>query len=227
MEFLKSQLTGFGRFETKFFICAVFFVIFLSFITNDSKIALVSAICGIGYTIFAGKGKIICYFIGITGSICYCYLAFKNAFFGNLLLWGLYYLPMEIIGIFQWKKYINKEKSEIYKTKLSKNERIVYFSLTLICSFILCGILFLTGGKTPLFDGITTSFSVLGQLLTVKRCIEQWYVWFFVNLFSLIMWITAYLNGSDCLATVYMWGIYLILSVYFLKLWKKEINAVS
>ena len=51
-------------------------------------------------------------------------------------------------------------------------------------------------GKTPYIDSFTTIFSIFGQILTVKRCVEQWYVWFFVNLISLIMWIYAYINGS-------------------------------
>ena len=62
-------------------------------------------------------------------------------------------------------------------------------------------------------------------MLTVKRCIEQWYVWFFVNLLSLIMWIFAYLNASNCFATIIMWAVYLVLSIYFLQVWKKEINV--
>ena len=67
-------------------------------------------------------------------------------------------------------------------------------------------------------------FSILGLFLTVKRCIEQWYVWIIVNGLSAIMWIIAYTHGSNCFATVLMWLIYFILSFYFLYNWKIEIN---
>jgi nicotinamide mononucleotide transporter len=78
--------------------------------------------------------------------------------------------------------------------------------------------------KNPIFDSITTIFSIFGLLLTVKRCIEQWYVWIVVNGLSAIMWIQAYLNGSNCFATVIMWVTYFILAVYFLKNWEKDIQ---
>jgi nicotinamide mononucleotide transporter len=82
----------------------------------------------------------------------------------------------------------------------------------------------MTGDTQPIIDSITTVFSIFGMFLTVKRCIEQWYVWIIVNFLTLIMWIFAYINNSNCLATVLMWLTYLILAIYFLIIWKKEIK---
>ncbi len=223
-ELIKPEFENFGRYEKIFFPAVILVIILISVIMQDSKIALVSAVCGISYTILAGKGRISCYFIGITGTLCYSYLSFINGFFGNLLLYALYYLPMEVIGIFKWKKHLKKETREIKKTKLSNKERILYSFSALILSVIFSLILKITGDFKPFIDGTTTIFSIFGQFLTVRRCIEQWYIWFFVNLMSLIMWILAYINGSNCLATVLMWIVYLILSVYFLKEWEKELK---
>ena len=226
---IKSEFSDFGQKERIIFPLLICFIIILSIITKDNKIALISAICGISYTILAGKGKVSCYFLGITGTICYSYLAFKNGFYGNLLLYSLYYLPMEIIGIFKWSKHLKKESREIIKTKLSKKERIIYFSITIAASILLWIGLNIFGGETAILDSTATVFSVLGQLLTVKRCIEQWYIWFIVNMISLIMWIIAYINGSNCLATIVMWFVYVILAIYFLRNWEKEfqINAAK
>ena len=132
---------------------------------------------------------------------------------------------MEIIGIYKWKKYLKKETQEVIKTKLSNKEKVIYFSVAAIASLLFSLFLKFLGDSKPFIDGFATVFSVLGQWLTVKRCIEQWYVWFFVNLLSLIMWIFAYLNASNCFATIIMWAVYLVLSIYFLQAWKKEINV--
>ena len=61
------------------------------------------------------------------------------------------------------------------------------------------------------------------MLLTVKRCIEQWYIWIIVNALTLVMWFNAYINGSNSLVLVFMWLTYLVLAFYFLKEWKKEL----
>lgn len=224
-EFLKKEFQNFGKYEKIFFPLVIIIIIAISIFLKDSKIALLSAVCGISYTILAGKGRISCYFIGITGTFCYCYLSFMNGFYGNLLLYAFYYLPMEILGIFKWKKHLKKEKQEIEKTFLNKKERVIYLISGFILTVILSFILRFSGDSKPILDASTTIFSIFGQLLTVKRCIEQWYIWFFVNLLSLIMWIFAYLNGSNCFATVLMWFVYLILSIYFLRSWQKELKV--
>ncbi len=223
-EFIQSELKGWGKAERIVFPLEILLIIVLSFLINDSKIALVSAICGILYTIFAGKGKISCYAFGLCGTLCYSYLSFVNNLFGNLALYMLYYLPMQIVGIFRWKKHLKKDSGEIIKTKLSVKERLIYLILTIIISLAVSFILKYTGDASPFIDGTTTVFSILGMLLTVKRCIEQWYVWILVNGLSALMWIEAYIQGSNCLATVIMWLTYFILAFYFLAGWRKEIK---
>lgn len=224
IEFIKKELDGWGKFERVLFPACIVLIILISLYMKDSKVALISAICGISYTILAGKGKISCYFIGLCGTLCYSFISWKNGLFGNLCLYILYYFPMQILGIFKWKQNLKKDVQEIKKTKLSTKERWTYLLITLVltifCYFILLGV----GDKSPIFDSITSVLSITGLLLTVKRCIEQWYVWFVVNGLSTIMWIEAYLNGSNCFATVLMWGTYLILGVYFLYTWKKELR---
>lgn len=136
-----------------------------------------------------------------------------------------YYFPMQILGIFKWKKHLKRDTQEIVKTKLKPDERIIYTILAILFSIILSFVLKKTGDATPFIDAVTTVFSVLGLILTVKRCIEQWYVWFVVNVLSVFMWIEAYMNGSNCFATILMWATYVVLSVYFLFTWKKDLQS--
>jgi len=222
-DLILKEFSGFTFFEKIFFPFVILTTILISFILQDSKIALISAICGMSYSFLAGKGKISCYFIGMIGTFCYCYIAYKNAFYGNLALYAFYYFPMYIIGIICWSKNLNKESRTIIKTRLSKKERLIYFTfmctLVLICGYFLSKI----GGKTPFIDSITTIFSIFGQILTIKRCYEQWYIWLIVNVLTLIMWVIAYLNGSNCFATIIMWLIYTFFAIYFLINWKKEL----
>ena len=86
-EFLKKELQGWNYFEISGLVL-VFIIIFTNAIfLKDSPAAVINAVCGILYTLFAGKGKISCYFFGLAGSMCYIYLAFKNALWGNMSLY--------------------------------------------------------------------------------------------------------------------------------------------
>lgn len=203
----------------------IIYVILISnaVLVKDSIISLISAFCGITYTIWAGKGNPICYIFGVIGSGFYAYLSFKNALWGNCLLYACYYIPMQILGFFQWKKNM-KNETEVIKKSLTLKENIITWSLTLFVIIFAIFILDYTNSHNPLFDGITTTLSVLGMFLTVKRCVEQWIAWFIVNSLSLIMWLKIVLMGEKAYSTLIMWFIYTLLAVYFYFQWRKEIN---
>lgn len=223
-EFIKNELNGWGKYEKIIFPLEILLIIILSVYLKDNKIALISAICGISYTILAGKGKISCYLFGLAGTMCYAYISYKNHLYGNLFLYLCYYFPMQIVGIFKWKKHLDKQSKEIIKTCLKLPEKLLYFISAIAGSVILGLILKQTGDLTPFIDSITAVFSIAGLLLTVKRCIEQWYIWTVVNGLSIIMWVQAYLNGSNCFATILMWITYFILGLYFMYNWRKELS---
>ena len=224
MEFTKKELSGWGKIERIIFPLEILLIILISIYMKDNKVALVSAVCGISYTILAGKGKISCYLFGLAGTFCYSFISFKNALYGNLALYALYYFPMQVAGIFKWKKHLKSDTQEIEKTKLSKKERIIYSLIAVLGSVILAYVLWKLNDQNPIIDAITSVFSIICLILTVKRCIEQWYIWFVVNGLSMVMWIQAYLNGSNCFATILMWATYFVLSIYFLHTWNKEMR---
>lgn len=227
-EIIISDLThGWGRYERIIFPLELLLIIVLSFAVNDSKVALVSAVCGISYSILAGKGKVSCYFIGIFGTFCYAYISFKNQLYGNLLLYLLYCFPMQLVGIYKWKSHLKQNVAEIIKVKLSVKERIICFTSAIVLCILTYFILLNNNDQSPFFDSVTTVLSVYALFLTVKRCIEQWYLWAVVNFLSVIMWIHAYINGSNCLATVIMWATYFVLGLYFIRQWKKETDLID
>ena len=214
---MKKKLEYFGIFF-------VYFILILNaFVMRDSFIAFVSALCGITYTLLAGKGNPLCYLIGLTGSAFYIYLSFINNLWGNCLLYALYFVPMQIIGFFKWNKNLKKNKYEIIKNYLSIKEIIILVFSALLLSVITIYVLYKFGDSNPIADGLATSFSILGMYLTVIRAIEQWFVWAFVNALSLVMWLMVLINGTKVYSTVLMWVVYFILALYFYKEWKKEL----
>jgi len=224
LEFAKGELQGWGKYEKIIFPLEIILITLISIYMKDKTAALISAICGICATITAGKGKISCYMFGMISNICYAYISFKTQLWGHLCLNMLYYFPMQFVGISKWKKHMKQDKQEIYKTKLSDKERIIYSVFGLISIILLYFILQKFGDSNSIMDSMTTVLSVIAFILTVKRCIEQWYLWSVVNISSVIIWIYAYLNGSQCFATILMWSTYFVLGLYFLHNWQKEIR---
>ncbi len=211
--------------EKLVFSLIILFIIIHGIVRHDSIQALISAVCGITYTVFAGKGYPFCYLFGVTGSGFYSYLSLVNSLWGNLLLYLGYYVPMQILGFFKWQKNLKQGEKKIIKTQMTKKEfwqLVPILSLLFVITYLL---LVNFKDSHPILDGLTTVLSLGGMYLTVKRCIEQWLFWFVVNLLSLIMWLNVALSGGRVWSTVFMWAVYLILAVYFYFDWRKEINS--
>ena len=225
LDFVKGELSGWGKYERIIFPLEILLITLIAIYMKDKTAALISAVCGICATTTAGKGKISCYMFGMVANICYSYISYKNGFCGNLCLNMLYYFPMQFVGIVKWKKHMKQDKQEVYKTSLSVKERGIYFGGAFLVSLIGYFVLKYFGGSNPLIDSVTTVLSVIAFILTVKRCVEQWYLWTVVNGLCFVMWVSAYLNGSNCFATILMWATYFILGLYFLHNWNREIKT--
>lgn len=225
VNFIKKEFSGWGKGECIIFPLVILLIIIISVFMKDKPEALVAAICGICATILAGKGRISCYFLGMITNLCYSYISLKNMFWGHLVLNMLYYFPMQFVGIAKWKNHFKKDTQEICKTALTCKERILYAFVAIVFSIIGYFILKKFGDLSPMIDATTTVLSIIAFVLTVKRCIEQWYVWTIVNTLNVVMWIIAFLHGSHSFAVILMWFTYLLLGLYFLREWKNELKV--
>lgn len=223
-DFITAELSGWEKHETAGLIIVFLIIIVNAFVVKDDIVSVISAVCGILYTTIAGKGKISCYIFGLMGTGCYSWLSFKSGLYGNLLLYLGFYFPMQIAGIFAWKRHLNSRTKVIEKKSLSNLERAVLAVIIVCLAINTIVIIKFCGGSSPVFDGITTILSIAGMYLTVKRCIEQWVIWMIVNGLSALMWLELILQGTKAYATFIMWVVYFILAIYFFICWRRELN---
>ena len=221
--FILGEISDWKAYEAAF-LCLIYFTALYNWLyLKDNPLAVTAAICGATATAAAGKGKISTYLFGMIGTLCYSYMAFKSMLYGNFLLNLCYYFPMQFIGIYSWKKHMKPDKQEIIKTSLSKKEGILITIILLVSCIVCAQILRHFNDLHPYIDSITTVGSIFGVFLTVKRCFEQWYVWFVVNALTLYMWIKIVMSGVNAYSTVVQWGAYFILGIYFMIIWHKEL----
>lgn len=221
---LITEFRNWSLFELVVFWSAITTIFLISVFNNESIIAIIYATCGIIYTLIAGKGKITCYLFGIIATSCYCYLAFNNNLWGNFALNLCYYLPMQIFGIFAWKKHLKKDSHEIIKEKCSRKERAVLIWSTVKIYVLVIAGLKLLHDSAPYLDCLTTVLSVLGMYLTVRRKIEQWLIWTIVNFLAILMWLKVSIMNSNTYSTLVVWIIYFIIGIYFYIKWNREIE---
>ena len=226
MNTIKKEFENWSRFEILFFLFSFVLVMVCSVIKGDEILAIIASAFGLIYTFSAGKGKIYCYFFGIISTIACGYIAFRTALFGTALLYFAYYLPMEILGIIEWKRHLIEKTNEIIKTKLS------ILGLILLCLFIFFGtasgyyLFDVLKDSHPLVDSLVVITSIAAMFMTVKRCIEQWALWTIVNALTIYMWFIVFANGERTFSIFLIRIVYFILGIYFFFKWRKQLREV-
>jgi len=175
-------------------------------------VGFVSGFAGVFLTVKKNK---LCFPIGIVNVILSCFLFYESRLYADSLQ-QLVYIPLLIVGWFNWNANTN---NEFIVERLHKKEIVIYFSL-FVSSGILLGYLLKTfsNASFPWIDSLATTASFLAQYLIANKKIENWIVWMAVN----VVYIIIYLQKDlELYAVLYL--VYLILAIQGYYQWRKHL----
>ena len=111
---------------------------------------------------------------------------------------------------------------EVEKKHMKNSSRLLWLCVMVVATFVYGLILKKLGDAMPFVDSFTTVSSVIAMIVSVKMYSEQWWIWILVDVFSVYMWWCDFSSGSDNMATLLMWVVYLANAVIMCIKWEKE-----
>lgn len=185
----------------------------------------ITAISGVLCVVLVAKGNIWNYFFGLINVSMYAYVSFKASAYGDAALNALYYLPMQFIGWFAWKKRMMSDV-KVKARRLSLAQRAWIALGCAVMTVALGYVLKACGDGQPFKDSTTTVLSIVAQALMAMAFMEQWVLWIMTNVISVVMWILFAAKGAPHAAVmVIMWSFYLLNSINGLRVWLKLSNC--
>src|SRR6476646_10536873 len=97
------------KFEISWLVIFTIINVYLSLAWGDSLLGFISTLTGMLCVVLVAKGKISNYYFGIVQTGTYAYISYTYGLYGEAMLNGLFYFPVQFIGIYLWNK--NKTKS--------------------------------------------------------------------------------------------------------------------
>lgn len=180
----------------------------------------VTAISGVLCVVLVAKGSILNYFFGLINVSLYAYVSFKATAYGDAALNALYYLPMQFIGYFAWKRRVND--TQVKARRLTAGQRML---VAVGCAAAVVAVGFILqycGAGQPFTDSATTVLSIVAQILMAMAFMEQWVLWILTNVISVVMWVIFAMQGEPHAGMmVIMWVFYLLNSLNGLRVWLK------
>ena len=198
-----------------------------SLLSGDvDPVGSIAAIAGVLCVVLVAKGSIWNYLFGLVNVTMYAYISYKTSVYGDAALNALYYLPMQFIGWWQWRKR-GAAMSELEgKDVQVKAHRFTWRQRAILAAG--CTIAVIAGGfllrylndPQPFKDSTTTVLSIVAQALMALAFMEQWVLWIITNIVSVVMWVVFLSKGEPHAAVmVIMWSFYLLNSINGLRVW--------
>ena len=196
-------------------------------------VAAFGSLMGVLSTVCSANAKILTFLFGFFDVAIYGVMCFLGGKYGNAALHMLYFLPMQFVGFFQWRKAgaAGGGKSSLKARRLSSRQRI-YYSLGFLAALIVVYFVLLKLGGSGaemkilslaiLSDALSTVCNIFGQLLMSTAFMEQWIFWIGVNIASVVMWsLTLASSPQDSYALIYLvkYSFYLLNSINGLRIW--------
>ncbi len=219
---IKQELTGWKKWQVLWLAFAIITILSVSIQQGDTWIGIIASVTGVICVVLCGMGRVSNYLYGTINVILYAYIAWKAKYYGDVMLNLLYYLPTNFIGWAAWNKHINAETNVVYKKRMTIKQDMLLAIISIVSVAGYAYILRLLGGNLPIVDSMSTVFSVIAQILMIKRFMEQWVIWIVVDVVSVIMWIAALSTEGASIAVLLMWAVYLANAVIMFVKWYRE-----
>lgn len=175
-----------------------------------SILELLAIAFGFTYILFIIFKKPVAWLFGILSSLLFVQISWESNLYIQTVLQAIYAV-LGIIGFIRWKK----ENSD-FKI-LSKHHKLILYISSLILSCLLGYFMSFTNQSQPYLDACISIFGLLATYLTSEKQIENWIIWIFVNLMSIVLFAEQKLFIST-----YLYVAYLLLSIIGLIQWNKE-----
>lgn len=194
---------------------------------GDSVIGIIATLTGILNVVLVAKGSMINYAFGIVNTVLYTIIAYKAGYGGDFVTFLFYYIPLQFVGIYAWKNHAAEDTNledvkqmSIVQGGLAILILVIGTFLTMQLLPLITNIFNMPINELPVVDAFTTFAGIFAGILMLKRYQEQWYIWIFVNIGSVIMWVTLIDQDDAAIAMVVMWGAYLVNALYGAYNWR-------
>ncbi len=221
----KKQFQGWSVFEKCLITVMLLGLMYTSYVWQDNIVGIICTIAGVLCVVLVSKGNIWNYFWGVINVALYAYIAYNAGYGGDFVLNAFYYLPMNFVGLYYWRKNYGNENEEVVDVQKMTVLNIVLTVVLLFIATYLIGrfmpfinsLLGMESNPSPFVDAFTSAGSVIAMYLMVRRYASQWLMWIIINVLSIYMWTFVMVDYTMTI----MWSAYLLNAIYGYYNWKK------
>ncbi len=160
--------------------------------------------------------------IGVAYVLASVTVLIEARLYANLALHLVGFLPLNLYGWYYW--IVGKDDDGALPVTFAGTKIIVTLAVLGAIGTAVLGWYFATNTDAawPYWDNAVFAASLAAMWLTARKMIDNWVVWFFVNIVSVVLY---FAQGIPLYAILY--GIYIGLAIIGFREWRKSMQLVS
>ena len=206
--------------------CVAFSVtsIAISIIQDASFISALASITGMWCVFLVAKGNLNNFYFGAIFLSLSGMIMWQYGLYITLAIHLGFYLPMQFVGYWFWKRsppLYQIHHEDIVMRELFPRGWLAVLIAVIIGSLIYVQFLTLFNVHYSQWDSVTLVISIVGQILTTFRFVEQWVTWLCLDIFNVIWWFLVLYPVNGDLTIAVMWAFKLVNVFYGWYTWNK------
>jgi nicotinamide mononucleotide transporter PnuC len=184
-------------------------------------IEIIGAVIGLLYLYLEYKASKWLWPVGVLMPVFYVWIFYQSKFYADMGI-NIYYFFASIYGWIRWTKHQSEESGgAIIHTPKKHLVPLSLITLTLFTAIAFILIRF-TDSPVPIGDSFTTALSITAMWMLAHKQVEQWWLWFVVNIISsgLYVWKGLY-------PTAALFAVYSVISVFGYYKWRRMMNQAN
>ena len=188
---------------------------------------ILGTIVGLAYLWLEYRASIYLWIASIIMPAIYLFVYYNAGLYADFGI-NIYYLVIAIYGWAAWKYgfrlFGNNDKLKSEELPISHTPKkmwlkiaTIYAILQLVIAWILIRF---TDSSVPWADAFTTALSIIAMWMLARKYIEQWWVWFVVDITSAALYIY-----KDLYFTAALYALYALIVFFGYRKWKQLMIA--
>ena len=165
----------------------------------------------------AGQNKILTWPVGIAAVLCYAKLFYDAKLYADTLL-QFFFVATSLYGWMFWSKKADNLVEPIRRVTVLAGVVLLAIAVAVTYGYSSLLVRF-TDSPAPTLDSMVLVFSIVGQLLLMRRYIENWPVWILVNSVSVPLYFSR-----ELYLTAIMYAVFWVHAWYAWWKWSKEMK---
>lgn len=197
----KQFFLGWNLFEKNYFVAVLILPIVLSIIFKSTAFECLAVILNLVWALLVAKGKSFAHIIGLPATLCYAYVAYNVAYYGEVVITFCVMLPLIFISLFAWLKNKTTDANVVVANP-NKTEMLVAASSQMILGFVYYFVLRSFATEFLLVSTFSIMTNVFATYLTMRRNQYSFLAYIVNDIALIVLW--GYLVFSDSLGYISM-----------------------